>query len=709
VAKTKSPIKELVFPIGGLNRAAPYQALPPFTTPYAINVRPYDVVAGTATNPPSGVPAYRGRGGSRPGLIRFYDGNGVMGGATAVQLLGYAGIVGSNTISTNTLIVVCGGNLYYSVQTSAGPPPVYKMVQATGTFNSTDANMQGTQVGPNYYIADYRPASYAGQNGAVNSGGLTLTDSNLDGYVPASGDVVWISPTDPTQENIFPVASFNSGTNTLTYTNSVGNPVTPQTSGVVWQVGRMPQYFDPVALTVNPLFPSPIPPQNYATGTVSSAAGIVTLTGGTFPTLTTAQLAAGAVLTIPNVNGIGTQDYLVASQQSGTQLTLTDQTTDANCTNVIYTLTWTGDYYGVPPLGCPLCCTYRGRLVFAGPGIVWYMSRVLDPTDFDYGYDPNDPSRAVGGTSTTTGGIPEPIVALMPHSDAYLIFGCERSLWLLTGDPAYGGTITALSRDIGVLGPNAWCNLPDSSIVFLSRDGIYQIPSGASSPPIPISRPLLPAELLDVDWEANVVSMCYDVEARGIHISVSPSAGGVGTHYFLDWTLQRFWPVVFGSAECQPVAMVRYAANSSIPAAVIYGCYDGFLRQYSNTATADQLTTANDSPFQSLVTYGPFRFGGAGYDSQLLQIAADMDANMTGSVTWAVYAAKTAQQALAAAVANSEAANTYSWTGTWNAGYNPVRRPMCRGAAMVIVVYATNTIWAVEGMRIEAAMKGPLR
>ena len=59
--------------------------------------------------------------------------------------------------------------------------------------------------------------------------------------------------------------------------------------------------------------------------------------------------------------------------------------------------------------------------------------------------------------------------------------------------------------------------------------------------------------------------------------------------------------------------------------------------------------------FQSLVTYGPFRFGGPGYDSQLLQIAADMDANMTGSVTWAVYTAKTAQEAVAAAIrANSE-------------------------------------------------------
>ena len=283
--KQKSPLIELVFPLGGLNRSMPYQIQAPFTTPYALNVRPFDVVAGTATNPPNSLPSYRGRGGSRPGLIRFNDSGGVMGGATAVQMLGYAGVVGSNTVSTNTLLALCGGTLYYSVSGV--------MTAATGSFNATDAGMRGTQVGPNFYIADYRPASYAGQNGTVNAGGLTLTDSNLTGYTPAVGDVVWVSPTDPTQENVFPVASFNSGTNTLTFTNSVGNPVTPQASGVVWQVGVMPKYFDPIALTVNPLYPSPIPPQNYATGTVSSAAGIVTLTGGTFPTLTVRSLRQG--------------------------------------------------------------------------------------------------------------------------------------------------------------------------------------------------------------------------------------------------------------------------------------------------------------------------------------------------------------------------------------------------------------------------------
>jgi hypothetical protein len=236
-------------------------------------------------------------------------------------------------------------------------------------------------------------------------------------------------------------------------------------------------------------------------------------------------------------------------------------------------------------LGCTLCCAYRGRLVLAGPGAIWYMSRILDPADWDYGYDPNDPARAIAGTSTTTGGIPDQILALMPHSDNYLIFGCERSLWLLTGDPAYGGQITALSREVGVLGPGAWCNLPDGSLVILSRDGLYQIPPGGRGNPEALSRPVLPEELVNLDWTANTLTLCQDTEARGLHLAVTPTAGTTGTHYFLDVTAGSFWPVVLPDTM-QPTAMLSYAPDATDPTEVILGGHDGYLRKYDDSLLA---------------------------------------------------------------------------------------------------------------------------
>ena len=688
MTKWRNPLTELFFPVGGLNRRGAVSMQPPSTTPYCLNVRPYDPLSGTNGTVATGSAGYqRLRGGSRPGMSKVF-GSTDMG--TSIQHLGYAAYVNAGNVSNNILLAISQGKLY---QNASGT-----MTAVTGgpQFNSSVATLRGTQVGQLYYIADYRSTSVSGTNGTIASTNR-LSDPSIADWTAlgiTASDYVWVSPNNDLEENIFPILSV-----TATYIVIQGT-ITNQSGGAIWQIGRIPKVFDPSAPTaaLTGLGGTlPIPATHYQTGSITSVLGVVNLSGGTFPTFTAKQLINGVTLKIPNASGIGTSSYLVASQQSTSQITLTDTTTDANCTNSSYVLEWTGTYYGVPPLGCTLCCTYRGRLVLAGPGSIWYMSRVLQPTDWDYGYDPNDASRAVGGTATSTGGIPEPIVALMPHSDDYLIFGCERSLWVLTGDAAYGGTITALSRDIGVIGPTAWCNLPDSTILFLSRDGLYQIPAGANAYPIPISRPTLPDELLNVDSTNNIISMSYDVVARGVHLSITPTSGAAGTHYFIDVTIQSFWPVVYGSTTCQPTAMVRYAANQTQAAQVVLGGYDGYVRQYATSATND-----DGSPFTSIVAYGPYRFGGAGYDGQIVHMQADLS-NESGVVTWSLYQAMDPENCLENAIAGSP-----YWTGTWDAGYNSRTYPNAKGAVFTIMLSGVAP-WTVEGMRLMTKRKGALR
>jgi hypothetical protein len=623
-----------------------------------------------------------------------------------IQLLNYASVLATSGVASNILLAIAEGVLYQNVSGA--------MAAVTGgpQFNTTATQLQGTQVGTLFYIADYRATNLTGTDGTIASTNR-LSATSISNWTTAgvtTADVVWISGSVDIESNIFPITSIAGNGSYLTFTGTMTN----QTGGVTWQIGRIPRVFNPAAPTAaltGLMGTLPITASHYNVGLVTIANGLVALSGSgaSWAGVPQATVANLMTLTIPNASGIGTQDYAVAvgSVVSGgsppyTQggLTLVDTTADATCTNASYTLSWTSTYYGIPPLGCRLCCTYRGRLVLAGPGAVWYMSRILDPNDWDYGYDPADPARAVAGASTTTGGVPDPILALMPHSDQYLIFGCERSLWLLTGDPAYGGTITALSREIGVLGPGAWCNLPDGSMVILSRDGLYQISAGASSYPAPISRPLLPAELLNVDWVNNTISMCYDVWARGIHIAVTPVAGTIGVHYFLDWTTKSFWPVTLPNAM-QPTAILRYAPNSTVAAQVVVGGFDGYLRDYSPTATTDDGTA-----FTSLVSYGPFRIGGPGYYGEILQIAADLDSNGQG-VAWGVFHGDNAQVAVAAAVAAGAAAGAI-WQGTWTAGANHRQFPRACGAAFVIMVNGTYG-WAIEGLRIEGKQKGVIR
>ena len=69
----KKQVLSLRFPIAGLDKGKSYQAQPPFSTPDALNVRPYETLKG------------RERGGSRPGLGKaFYD---LLGAGEPVRMI----------------------------------------------------------------------------------------------------------------------------------------------------------------------------------------------------------------------------------------------------------------------------------------------------------------------------------------------------------------------------------------------------------------------------------------------------------------------------------------------------------------------------------------------------------------------------------------------------------------------------------------------
>jgi hypothetical protein len=49
----------------------------------------------------------------------------------------------------------------------------------------------------------------------------------------------------------------------------------------------------------------------------------------------------------------------------------------------------------------------------------------------------------------------------MPHTNAYLLFGCDDSVFIMRGDPRAGGGLEQLDPSGGgVVGPAAWCHIP---------------------------------------------------------------------------------------------------------------------------------------------------------------------------------------------------------------------------------------------------------
>ncbi|MBM3191018.1 MAG: hypothetical protein FJZ90_20155, partial [Chloroflexi bacterium] len=353
---------DVPFPVGGLYKRAGYQRQPPHTTADCLNVRPFDTLEG------------RERGGARPGIIKAFTP--ALGSGNPIQLLAPVSVVATSGAVTRTLVAAANGAVSFSTNGTT-------FTGVSGTLNSSAPKLQAAEHNQKLYIADYRAVKVSGTNGVI------------------------------------------AETNKLS------------AAGVDWTTLGISTSLDVCLVTG-------LPDSTYGTGTIGATFGVVTLSGGTWPS----WVAGGALV-------VGGATYYVKTRDSDTQvtlasnlvtiaasstyqvskspddifpisavatgyITLTGTLPNASCsyqigrrikvfdatTNTLSSLVHT---YGIPPVGCPLMCTYRDRLVLAGPDQVWYMSRSGDPTDFDYGADPNDVQRPVAGTTSDAGSIGEPI------------------------------------------------------------------------------------------------------------------------------------------------------------------------------------------------------------------------------------------------------------------------------------------------------------
>lgn len=346
---------------------------------------------------------------------------------------------------------------------------------------------------------------------------------------------------------------------------------------------------------------------------------------------------------------------------------------------------------GQVPTGCPLICRYLDRIVFAGADIaphVWYMARSGTETDFDYSQ--TDSQRAVAGTSSEAGMPGTAILAQIPHSDDYLIWGCRNELWRLRGDPAYGGALDALSRTIGILGANAWCLGPVGELIFLSLDGLYVLPPGGEASPIPLSREILPQEFKNLDPNEMTISLEFDTIDNGVDIFLTPHSSNTRTHWWLDWGTKTFWPLSFES-DYEPVTTCVYYSTATEDSCVVLGCRDGFLRRFSKLSGTDCGTV-----YETYAMMGPIGLGRDGTFGAAISIegimaegaAGTASTGDSGDVTWSLHPANTFEGAVLADSSDD---------GTWGNGLNACEYPACMGQATILkITGSSGRKWAFE-------------
>jgi hypothetical protein len=294
--------------------------------------------------------------------------------------------------------------------------------------------------------------------------------------------------------------------------------------------------------------------------------------------------------------------------------------------------------------------------------------------------------------------IGEPITALIPYSDDYLVFGAVNSIWVLRGDPAYGGRIDAVSYDIGILSGASWCRTPDDSIVFLSRDGLYLLQAGAGGKPESLSRYRVPDELLNLDPATDRISMAYNLIQEGIHISRTPSSG-LGEHWFMHWPEGALFKDVYPELS-QPTAFCQFALDQTAEKTLLWGGMEGFVFKHSQTLATDHNGDVSDAGTVSVsshVLLGPFMIGGGDYYNGILSEIIAVLAEDSGQVAWDLFVADTAEAAY-------DSGGAFA-SGTWRAGRNHLERPRARASAGVLRISSTSR-WAMESILLRARVFG---
>lgn len=392
----------------------------------------------------------------------------------------------------------------------------------------------------------------------------------------------------------------------------------------------------------------------------------------------------GATLTLATVAGAGTCSYRVERGPKvidplASPMTLTMLTATA----------------GAVPVGCTLVTLWGDRLVWAGAAdpYLWYMPRQGTPTDYDYGASSSDAQRAVAATNSDAGRVGEPIRALVPFNDDTLLFGCEKSLWLLRGNPAAGGQIHAVSRQVGIISARAWCYGPSREVYFLSRDGLYVMPPGGGEP-TSLSREKGRGYLIEIDPKLYVVNMEYEIRDRGIHLFVTSMDTRLsGQHVWIDPSNGAFWPMEYPSAQ-EPYSTAQTLEATPEDSAVILGCRDGRLRRFYRFSDDD-----DGADIESYVEYGP-----VGVSDDWNQMVAEVIPTLgalSGPVRFRIRVGKSAEEAVDASTFSSSLA-----CGGWNYRWSP------RATGQAFVLYAgaeQDEGFQMEGLKVKTRPMGQYR
>ncbi len=715
---------DMAFPVKGIDLSKGFSLQVPGTTPVGANVRAFDSSA------------MRARGGSRPGLDKYIatqpNGTNVIQELNSVVGVGFTApglvtadlafvqkSVGSVSVSTLALastfsVAVTTGHGIVVLVTSVNRLPSSITDSQSNTYTMAASGSDGTRFTSIWYNRSVTgggsfsvTAHFAALTGcscsAVELAGLATapldqTNSHTGSGTPATPGSVTLSSAPEIVFICLQTASAVSVSAPSGYTDIFG-PSASLLGNTAYQVFSS-------ETTTNPAW------------TISGGAwaACIATFRGSFTTVQTSQ-SSRIVTLVSVVRGnvfvapAGGSTWTPAINNTGLTLATTGVVRSASLNQKLYfadgahwlyyqpsdntvrqLVASAGSLPGSNISDFPrLICNWRGRLVVAGLRLDphnFFMSRIDDPTDWDYFPGEVSSDQPVSGNSAPEGLVGDVITAIIPYSDDELVVGCDSSIWIFKGDLMAGGGIMRVSNQIGMAWGNPWTTGPDGTLYFFSnKTGIYSMVLGQA--PVRISQ-TFEQLISDLDTGANIIRMSWDDLWQGLHVFITPaSAASATTHFFWESRTGAWWSDTFGNEDHNPLCCCTFDGNLTSDRRALIGSWDGYVRCMTPESSDDDGTAILSS-----VVIGPLLT--RDLDTILLKDLQAILGEDSGEIDYAVYVGTTAEKALS---------STPIATGTWQAGRNLLTPTRWSAHAIYVKLSSTNK-WAMETIRARTSKQG---
>lgn len=251
---------------------------------------------------------------------------------------------------------------------------------------------------------------------------------------------------------------------------------------------------------------------------------------------------------------------------------------------------------GEPPHGCKILEAWNGRLVGArSPNLIdgafnWIMSARGKPTEWDTSPVEQRSAAAIGGSNAEGPGLaPDIVNTFIPYNDDLGIWGCDHSIYRMTGDPGEGGTFDLVVGSVmGMAIGRPWCKGPNGSLWFVGAQGglFFWSPGGF---PERVSLKNIEQRLRGIDFSTHTVRLVWNDADQGLHIFRIPlgAPGDPTEHYF--WSARNggtAWPDTF-EATVEPTACYVVDGDEPEDRVLLLGGRDGFIRKWDPAAGDD--------------------------------------------------------------------------------------------------------------------------